>query len=234
MDVQLVYGSRRITVRVTFEKQERLSITVHPDCSVTAKAPVDTSLKLIETRLKRRCRWISTQVAYFEGHQPLPALRQYISGETHYYLGRQYRLRIRCGDKARVRLIGRFFEMELPYPKDRGKAESLLQSWYGDHSRLILGSRLALFLPDFRARGTVVPKIRYRRIKKRWGSCSPNGIVVLNTELAKAPLHCIDYVIIHELCHLFHQHHDQGFYRLLRRVLPDWEKRKERLEKVLL
>ena len=82
--------------------------------------------------------------------------------------------------------------------------------------------------------GAAVPIVRFRRMKKRWGSCSNGGVIMLNTELAKAPIHCIDYVILHELSHLLFLNHDRKFFRLLGRLLPDWKKRKERLEKVVI
>ena len=71
-------------------------------------------------------------------------------------------------------------------------------------------------------------------MKRRWGSCGKNGTILLNTELVRAPVHCIDYVIVHELCHLRFPHHSQGFYRLLALLMPDWERRKARLEQVLI
>jgi len=107
-------------------------------------------------------------------------------------------------------------------------------NWYSAHARNLLSKRLAQYLPAFKKMGTIIPEVRYRRMRKRWGSCSGNGGIILNTELVQAPIHCIDYVIIHELCHLLQPHHDGKFYHILKRVLPDWEKRKERLEKVMI
>ena len=71
-------------------------------------------------------------------------------------------------------------------------------------------------------------------MKKRWGSCSKQGAIILNTELIKAPSHCIDYVILHEMCHLKYFNHGKAFYNLLVKIMPDWEKRKKRLEEVLV
>ncbi|MCK5863070.1 MAG: M48 family metallopeptidase [Candidatus Hydrogenedentes bacterium] len=107
-------------------------------------------------------------------------------------------------------------------------------AWHGSHARQILESRLTFYLPRFYLRGAPEPQVRYRRMKKRWGSCSRNGIIMLNTELGRTPLDCIDYVVVHELCHLLHPCHNRGFFHLLKTVLPDWERRKDRLEKALL
>jgi len=234
MLVDLSFGARKFAVEVTFSARKRLSVTVHPDLRITAKAPAGYEPAVLLQRLKKRSSWIARQIDYFERFQPLPTERKFVSGETHYYLGRQYRLRIRPGEINRVRLIGRFFEMELPDTSNREKARALMLDWYSAHAKDLLSRRLAQYVPTFERMGAVVPEVRYRRMKRRWGSCSGKGVIMLNTELVKAPTHCIDYVIIHELCHLLYPHHDRKFYHLLGRILPDWKKRKERLEKVVI
>ena len=234
MNFTLKYGKRRFVVSVETSDRKRLSITVHPDLSITAKAPAGYEPEVLLQRLKQRAEWIARQIDYFERFQPLPTERKFISGETHYYLGRQYRLRIRPGEIAQVRLIGRFFEMELPNMGNREKTRAIMLDWYTTHARDLLSRRLAQYIPAFERMGVEAPEVRYRRMKKRWGSCSNGGVIMLNTELVKAPIHCIDYVILHELCHLLFPNHDRKFFRLLGRLLPDWAKRKERLEKVII
>lgn len=234
MQMDLSFGARQFVVDVVTGDRKRLSVTVHPDLRITAKAPAGYELEVIRQRLEKRASWIARQLDFFERFQPLPTERKFVSGETHYYLGRQYRLRIQPGEIARVRLIGRFFEMELPDTSNREKARALMLDWYSAHAKDLLSRRLAQYVPTFERMGAVVPEVRYRRMKKRWGSCSGKSVIMLNTELVKAPIHCIDYVIIHELCHLLYPHHDRKFYHLLGRILPDWEKRKERLEKVVI
>jgi len=233
-DICLTYGKRQLVVDVMTGDRKRLSVTVHPDLRITAKVPAGYELEVIRQRLEKRASWIARQLDFFERFQPLPPECKFVSGETHYYLGRQYRLRVRHGKIARVRLIGRFFEMELPDPNKREKAGALMLNWYLAHAKNLLSRRLAQYLPTFVRMGASEPEVRYRRMKKRWGSCSGNGVIMLSTELVKAPIHCIDYVIIHELCHLLYPHHDKKFYHLLGRILPDWGKRKERLEKVVI
>ncbi len=221
-------------VEVVSSKRKSLSITVHPDLRITARAPAGYEPEIIRQRLEKRVSWIAKQIDFFERFQPLPPASKFVSGETHYYLGRQYRLKIRPGKRAQVRLTGRFFEMELPDISSEEKARALMQGWYSAQARNLLAGRLAKYLPGFVKAGVQEPKVRYRRMKKRWGSYSSNGVIMLNTELVKAPVHCIDYVIIHELCHIFHPHHNKEFYHLLGQILPDWKKRKERLEKVII
>ena len=73
-------------------------------------------------------------------------------------------------------------------------------------------------------------KTRYSVMKRRWGSCNPQNRITFNIELVKTPIQCVDYVIVHEICHLVHPNHDKSFYRTIRIIMPDWQKRKERLE----
>ncbi len=232
--IKISFGRRQFAVDVMWSERKRLSITVYPDLKIVAKTPAGYELEVVQQRLVKRASWIARQLDFFEQFQSFPMERKFVSGETHYYLGRQYRLRTRRGDTPRVRLLGRFFEMQLPDPNKREKAKALMLDWYSEHARDLLTRRLAYYLQAFVRMGVTEPQVRYRRIKKRWGSCSGNGNIMLNTELVKAPIHCIDYVIIHELCHLICPQHDRKFYQLLGRILPDWEKRKQRLEKVII
>lgn len=229
--IEIIYGKRCVEVEVRFKSVKDLAITVHPNLKVTAKAPLDSDETEIQRRLQKRGAWIVKQLAYFEEFQPKQPPRKYVSGETHYYLGRQYRLRIRKGETAKVKLKGRFFEMTLPKPKDAMLAKQVMQAWYTEHARNLLRYKAQAMIPAFVRLGAQEPEIRFRRMQKRWGSYSSSGVVTLNTELVKTPIHCIEYVIVHELCHLLCQHHDRRFFRLLSRFLPDWERRKERLEK---
>jgi len=230
---ELIYGDMRIPVSLKFEPRTRLTITVYPDKSVVAKAPISKQIEEVTTRIKNRTAWIVKQLEYFEQFHPITPPRRYISGETHYYLGRQYRLRITQGTRPQVKLIGRFFLMELSDPSDREKAKKVMQQWYSKHAKGYLKKRIDKYFDRFLKIGAKEPEIRFRRMKKRWGSCSNGRVILLNTELVKAPIHCIDYVIIHELCHLIYPKHSKGFFQLLSRIIPDWKKRKERLEKVV-
>ncbi|MCP5054542.1 MAG: M48 family metallopeptidase [bacterium] len=232
VQVQFSFGKELITVAVCYEERKALTIKVYPDKSVTARAPLNRTQDDVLRYLRKRAGWILRQRDYFDQFHPIQQERRYVSGETHYYLGRQYRLRIREGKKSQVKLVGRFFLMEIPDPTDSLKAKKMMLKWYSQHAKVLLQRRISLNLPPFLRLGANEPEVRFRRMKKRWGSCSPNGVVMLNTQLVKAPLQCIDYVVIHELCHLIHSHHNTSFYRLLGRVFPDWEKRKKRLETV--
>jgi predicted metal-dependent hydrolase len=231
---EINYGKRCFSIDVIQENRRQLSITVHPDLRITAKIPPNLDSDIIKHRLNKRARWIARQFDFFEQYHPPQLERRYVSGETHYYLGRQYRLRIVSGKKSRVCLKGRFFIVELPDFNNHQKVKNLMQKWYNQHAKNLSGKRLLMYLPTFTKLGAAKPVVLYRRMQKRWGSCTGQQKIVLNTELVKVPVHCIDYVIIHELCHLLFPKHDSRFFRLLNRLVPDWKNRKERLEKSVL
>ena len=188
----------------------------------------------VQAKLEKRAPWMIRQLEYFDQYHPILPDRQYISGETYYYLGRQYRLKVTAGSENAVKLIGKFFMLTTTQPENLERKQQILQDWYTSHARVFIQNRAMLFVDHLIGLSAKTPEIKYRRMNKRWGSCTPSGVITFNTELIKAPTHCIDYVVLHELCHLVHVGHNAKFYHLLDVLMPDWKKRKERLEKVIL
>ena len=110
-----------------------------------------------------------------------------------------------------------------------------LEAWLQDHAERIFRHRLKAAVDSTRSLGLKTrPNLLVRKMERRWGSCTKAGNILLNVKLIKAPIHCIDYVIMHELCHLKVHNHGTEFYRLLTRCMPDWEARKRRLESVVI
>lgn len=232
--ITVSYSNLQIPITVWFEERNRLRITVQPDKSIVVKAPLDHSLGEVQAKLEKRAPWMIRQLEYFEQYHPILPERQYISGETYYYLDRQYRLKVTAGSENDVKLIGKYFVLTTTQPENLERKQQILQDWYTRHAKVFIQNRSELFVDRLIELGARKPEIKYRRMNKRWGSCTPSGVITFNTELIKAPTHCIDYVVLHELCHLVHVGHNAKFYHLLDVLMPDWKKRKERLEKVIL
>lgn len=231
----ITYGRQVIDFTVRFSQRKRLTVSVHPDLSVTVDAPDDRPVDEVIARVKRRAGWIVRQRDFFERFKPEQPERRYVGGETHVYLGRQYRLRLEQGKPECVKLTRGYFVVQARDPRDPAQVKRLLDKWYADHSRSALLSRVSRCADLVRRFDVPTPtSVQFRRMAKRWGSCGKSGSIVLNTELAKASVYCVDYVIVHELCHLKHPNHSKEFYRLLEISLPDWSRRKERLERVSL
>jgi predicted metal-dependent hydrolase len=233
--VLVEHAGEHISVSVEFRDRDRLSISVHPDGSVTALAPAGRTLEEVLTHLNRRRSWIARQRRHFEKYQPWPVKKRYVPGETHLYLGRQYRLRVRQSDDTFVRLVGRFFEVHVPTPKQPEPVAAAMRDWYQSHAESLFQERLRRCVQSaISLRLSLDVKLRVKPMERRWGSCSKAGTITLNTDLVKTPLHCIDYVIMHELCHLRIHDHSPAFFRMLGRCMPDWQRRKDRLESMVI
>jgi len=228
------HGSRTIEFGLVSEPRTTLKIDVTPDLTVTVRAPVGKALEAVHDRVRRRAPWILRQLDYFAQFQPLPAPRQYVSGETHFYLGRQYRLKVEQADRASVKLIGRYLHVRVSDPDARDKIKERLELWCRQHARVIFTVRADQCFAKLRAAGVPVPEVKLRRMKNRWGSYVQPRTILLNSDLIKAPLYCIEYVIMHELCHLKHPHHGPEFWALLTRCMPDWQRRKDKLALAIL
>ena len=109
----------------------------------------------------------------------------------------------------------------------------LLEEWYRSKANIYFAQVFEECWRPLQKKGIDKPTLKIRNMKTRWGSLSRKGNLTLNLELIRAPRECIEYVVIHELCHLFHPNHGAAFYNLLERMLPDWIKRKHKLEMAL-
>ena len=229
----LTWGTDTIRYEVRFlASRQTLAIEVHPDSRVLVRAPVDCPEALIAERVQKRAAWISRQLAEFERYRPRTPARQYINGESHLYLGRQYRLKLAEGDSASVKLTRGQLLVSLPGEHSPARVKTLLHRWYLDRARAVFTEVLDASLLRFK--GVEQPRLIVRAMQSRWGSLSRAGTITLNVNLVRAPRPCIEYVVTHELCHTRHRDHDARFFKLLGHVMPDWEQRKQRLEAALL
>jgi predicted metal-dependent hydrolase len=231
------YGSKRIDFRLEYSDRKTLGITVTPDLEVLVKAPVDTSVDAVKEKLRKRAPWIMRQLSFFLSFQPRLTDRKFIGGETHLYLGKQYRLKVISYElgvmSEGVKLKGQFLEV---HTGKKDKVKELVEAWYLEKAKERF-HQLALPLFDaFIKRNNMVDAVynlSLRQMPTRWGSCTAKGRIILNPELIKAPKACIEYVIVHELCHLVHHDHTQRFLDLQTREMPQWEKWKNKLERLL-
>lgn len=229
----LSYGHDSIPYEVLFlSTRKTLSIEVFPSGRVLVRAPLGCPEGLILERLHKRAGWISRQLAEFASYRPRTPTRQYLSGETHLYLGRRYRLKVAPGSTAGVNISGGHLVVSLPGEIGPDQVKAQLDRWYLERAKVIFAEVLQACLPRFQ--GVNRPHIRVRSMRSRWGSLSTTNTMTLNVNLVRAPRPCIEYVVIHELCHTRQRNHDTSFFRLLAQVMPDWQQHKQRLEQALL
>jgi predicted metal-dependent hydrolase len=229
------YGDELIGYEVVQRPGRRtLGIEVHPDGRVLALVPANCERSVLEQKLRLRSGWISRQLALFSRYESSAVRPHFVSGESHRYLGRQYRLRVAPNDRDsgrdRVRLLRGELLVAGPGLLPPNRVKELLRRWYLQRAREVFSDVLDACFQVWARRGFEPPRVVVRDMRSRWGSLSPAGQMTLNSRLVQAPPRCIEYVIVHELCHLMHRHHGPAFFSLLGRVMPDWPARKERLE----
>lgn len=223
----LTFGTRKISYELSYQERKTLGIRVYPDCKVKVIAPHGTPEEKLKTKLSEKAPWIIKQQLEFLSYHPLTPPRKYVNGETHLYLGRQYKLRVEKAITNEVKLYrGRLLVLK----KGNVSTKNLLSHWYREKATIHFEETLKKILPLFSKYNINLPELQIRQMPTRWGSCTPKGKVILNPELIKAPKGSIEYVITHELCHLIHHNHTRAFYSLQETIMPDWKKWKERLE----
>ncbi len=230
----LTYGNSDLVFELFRVARKSMEIAVHPDGRVVVKAPMKADVSDIEARVLKRARWIRRQQAYFDQFKPRTPPRQYLGGETHRYLGRQYRLKLIQGEQPSVKLSRGYFWITCQDHRNPEAVRRLLWQWLTQRAQEKFAESLERCWPHFARQGLPRPTLKIRRMKTRWGSLSERGTLTLNVSLIQTPRECIDYVVTHELCHLKHPDHSPAFYRLLEEVMPDWERRKQKLEMSLI
>jgi len=224
---EIVFGQTVIPYTVIRSRRKTLGIAVSPDCRVTVKAPADVTDEQIENKVAKRVSWIVKQQRYFQSFDEKIPPRHYVSGESHLYLGRQYILRVTEGWPDSIQFKGRSFEIVC---SKKTRAGLLMKAWYKVRAKTIFAEIAEPIIQRFKKYGVEPAGFTIQQMANRWGSCTPKGKIILNTALIKAPKPCIEYVIVHELCHLIHRNHTKAFFTLLAREMPDWERWKKRLD----
>ena len=230
MEHRIQFGSKEIIFQLTYSKRKSLGITITPELRILVTAPEGALLSKIEEVVRKRAPWIIRQENFFLSFQPKTPARKYVGGESHMYLGRQYTLRIKEGKKNDVHRKRNTIEVT---STSKAQVKKVLLKWYRLQAKQKFAEITEPLIGQFKKYNVEPSGIYLQSMPTRWGSCTPKGKIILNPELIKAPKRCIEYVIIHELCHLVHHDHTQKFFDLQRKMMPDWVKWKNKLERVL-
>lgn len=208
--------------------RKTLAISVHPSGELELAAPMDATDQDILAKVGRRQRWILAQRQNFKVMNTERPQPRYVTGATHRYLGRQYRLKLVRGDEQGISLRGAFFHITTK-GDDSTEVRRLLEKWFRARAGEQFGKRVESWVPWCEKHRLPRPRLRLLKMPKRWGSAGTDGRIALNPDLVHMPSRCIDYVITHEICHLRHPNHGPQFHRLLTSLMPDWRAVKERL-----
>ncbi len=212
-------GETPLAYTLIRRKRRTIEIRVLPCRSVRVTAPLWMPFGTIENFIRRKMSWLRQKLA-----EPAPQTRRFEPGETLYFLGEPYVLEFRPGAKPEVgsRYDARtYLTVTAPEARwsDSAYIRRLVREWYRDRAISVIGAQVWIC----QERLGLHPKmVRFKWLKSRWGSCSGKKAVNFNIQLVCMPLSVIEYVVIHELCHLKHLNHSRSFWRLVAEYAPDY------------
>ncbi|MBN8740579.1 MAG: M48 family metallopeptidase [Xanthomonadaceae bacterium] len=223
-----------ISVEVLRKDIKNLHVGVYPPAGrVRVAAPLLLDDEAVRLAVISRLGWIRRQQAAFH-QQERQSPREYVSGESHYFRGRRYRIEVveRRGPASIAFRNNTVLTMHAPPGADAERRAELLDLWYRNQLRAEIPGLLHKWLPKV---GVLAPDVRIKKLKTLWGSCNPEaGRVWLNLELIKKPYSCLEFILVHELVHLIERHHNERFLAIMDRVMPSWRSYREDLNRAPL
>lgn len=216
---ELLVGGLR--VQIVRKGIKNLHLGVYPpNGRIRVAAPLTVSDSAVRLAVVKNLGWIKRQRARFDA-QPRQPKRQMAGGETHFLFGRPYRLRLVVASARGIAVRRKsLLEIHAPAGTTAAQREQMLQAWYRDHLKKRIPALLAKWQPRL---GVEASHWGVRRMRTRWGTSNPDsGRILLNLELAKKPVRCLEYLVVHELVHLIERHHNDRFLALMDDHLPRW------------
>lgn len=223
-----------LNVEVVRKNIKNLHLGVYPPLGrVRVAAPLAVSDDAVRLAVVGKLGWIKRQRAKFQA-QPRQSQRRMVSGESHYFMGRRYRLRIVEGSTPmRVALRGNTaMDLFVRPETSTDRREELLQAFYRAELKRLIPTLLDKWQPIL---GVEANAWGIKKMKTKWGTCNIAARRVwLNLELAKKPIQCLEYILVHELLHLIERHHNDRFRGLMDQYLPQWQAHRDELNRSLL
>ena len=209
-----------LEIRYEFKRSHRRSVVakIRRDGVIEVRAPLLYRESDMIAFLNQHRRWILNHLDRLQNAENQQ--KKFIDGELHYYLGKQYELKVLVGNKNSVQIEGDYL---IAYVKSPELVENQLNKWYRNQAKTVFSELLPPIIEKFRKYNVAPAKISIRDMRSRWGSCSRRGNISLNLQLVKLNENCIRQVMIHEMCHLVYFNHQAGFYALMDEMMPDWK-----------
>ena len=225
MKLSYEYGTEKIEFEVVFRNRKNLSIEVEAPRKITVISPAGKSEDEILETVKTKSKWIVQKLFEIREIEYRKRIKQYVNGESFIYMGRNYSLQILLEDNnsyPEAKLTRGKFHVT-SYSKDQNVIKQALENWYKDKAKEKVNERIKYYQAYFDIR----PKrVIIKNQEKRWGSCTKDNILLFNWKCIMAPSPVLDYIVVHEMCHMIHMNHSKEFWSLLKSILPDYEQRK--------
>ena len=215
---------------LVFRARRSIGFAVRPDGSVHVSAPAGVPAAWVAQQVLKRADWIRQHLVEFARRPPPAPARSYYAGSPHHYQGQPLALRLSEGPRPTVAAASNELIITYPTPHAPARTEAILLAWYARQAPALFTESLARVWPAFEGLNLRRPTLFVRHMRTRWGSCTPTTARIrLTPDLVRATSGCLDYVVLHECCHLKVPDHSAAFYALQTRLLPDWELWKQRL-----
>lgn len=227
MKSKINYGTKEIEFNIEFRNRKTISIAVEPPKDITVVAPVDTNIEEIKDIVKSKGAWIVQKLFEFRNIESKRVNREFVNGESFMYLGRNYSLQIYIDktiqNNSSVKLFRGKFHVYVKEKNDEVIKEAM-EAWYREKTEEQVKKRIKYYQKYFNKKPTA---IRVKEQKKRWASCTSNNELLFNWRCVMAKSTALDYIVIHEMCHMYYMNHSQEFWDLVASVMADYEVRKE-------
>lgn len=229
MQLSFQYGTKNITFDVTYRKRKTIEISVEPPDIINVVAPLDTPEDIIIDKVKTKANWIVQKLFSFKDMEYRKIEREFVSGESFMYLGRNYSMQLFLSEgikKPEVKLDRGKFYVTTP-TKDEEIIHKAMEQWYRQKTREKVEERIKYYQHSF---NKIPIDIKVKEQKKRWASCTSKNELLFNWRCVMAKSSAFDYIIVHEMCHMFYKNHSKEFWDLLVSIMPDYKGRKEWLK----
>ncbi|MBQ7252249.1 MAG: M48 family metallopeptidase [Kiritimatiellae bacterium] len=232
MTRSVVEDGRTIVYRLDRKEVKNLNLRVRRDGSVSVSAGRGIPCEEIDRFVQRKARFVLSALDRFAGMAAgRPQAKKYVSGESFFIQGHGLRLKVSWAEKASIVSDGTFIRLAVKNPADAAKKKRMVQAFLNRQCQAVFGEILHELHPLVEKYGVEEPVLRIRDMETRWGTCQARkGVITLSRRLLEAPRHCIEYVVLHELCHFIHPNHSKRFYERLAAWMPDWKVRKRLLD----
>ena len=221
-------------VQATLQKKDikHMYIGVYPpNGDVRIDVPHTTNEDVIRVFTASKLPWIKKQQKKFR-QQERETPRQYISGESYYYLGQQFRLNVITHDAKKIVKKAKSIELHIPKDSSLNQKQKLLETWYREELSQLIEKSIKKWSTKTKIK---VNEFRIKKMKTKWGTSNQQAKRIwLNLELIKRPTKCIDYIVLHEIIHLKEREHNKQFYDLLEKYMPTWKEQKQELTDYLI
>lgn len=215
-----IIKGRTLSCEIVRSQRRTVAIQIHPDKRIELKVPLLYNIDEVEPFLVKHHRWIFNRLDAPEKKSREP--KKFVDGEMHYFLGKQYPLRIIISPENTVEFRDDTIIVYAKYNVSDLMAV-LLERWYYQQAHQVFQEISIPLMKQMKKYNVFPQSFTIKKMKTRWGSCSSKGSINLNLDLIKLPEGCIKAVILHELCHLVHMNHSTEFYALMTAEMPDWK-----------